>query len=283
MGERRMFSKRVVESTRFLKMPATSQNLYFHLGMAADDDGIVEAYPVMCITGASEDDLRILASKNFVTVLNQDMITYINDWLEHNTIRADRKKDSIYQGLLLEIVPDAEIVEARQSRNSRQKEVFCLTTDSQDADNCQTGDGQDADNCPTNDRLSKDKLSKGKLREGKLREGSIEYQQIADMYNNTCVSFPRLTKLSDRRKKTIRARFNAGYTLDDFKRLFEMAEESDFLKGSNNRNWSATFDWLIQDGNMAKVLDGNYQNREPTQKGEKDNGETEGSYSVRLW
>ena len=283
MGERRMFSKRVVESTRFLKMPATSQNLYFHLGMAADDDGIVEAYPVMCITGASEDDLRILASKNFVTVLNQDMITYINDWLEHNTIRADRKKDSIYQGLLLEIVPDAEIVEAKQSRNSRQKEVICLTSDGQDADNCQTGDGQDADNCPTNDRLSKDKLSKGKLREGKLREGNIEYQQIADMYNNTCVSFPHLTKLSDRRKKTIKARFNAGYTLDDFRRLFEMAEESDFLKGSNNRNWSATFDWLIQDGNMAKVLDGNYQNREPTQKGEKDNGETEDSYSIRLW
>lgn len=99
-------------------------------------------------------------------------------------------------------------------------------------------------------------------------ENVIRYQQIADMYNNTCVSFPRLTKLSDRRKKTIKARFNAGYTLDDFRRLFEMAEESDFLKGSNNRNWYATFDWLIQDGNMAKVLDGNYQAREPTQKGE---------------
>ena len=89
----------------------------------------------------------------------------------------------------------------------------------------------------------------------------IRYQQIADMYNDTCVSFPSLTKLSDRRKKAIRARFKSGYTLDDFQRLFEMAEESEFLKGSNGRNWSATFDWLIQDGNMAKVLDGNYQNR----------------------
>lgn len=278
-----MFSKRIVESTRFLKMPATSQNLYFHLGMSADDDGIVEAYPVMCITGASEDDLRILASKKFVTILNQDMITYIDDWLEHNTIRADRKKDSIYQGLLLEMVPDAEIIESKQSRNSRQKEVICLTTDGQDADNWQTTDGQDADNWQTTDRLSKDKLSKGKLREGKLREGSIEYQQIADMYNNTCVSFPRLTKLSDRRKKAIKARFKSGYTLDDFQRLFKMAEDSEFLKGSNDRNWSATFDWLIQDGNMAKVLDGNYQNRESTQKGEKDSGESENSYSVKLW
>lgn len=89
---------------------------------------------------------------------------------------------------------------------------------------------------------------------------NIDYQQIADMYNATCVSFPRLTKLSEKRKKAIKARLNT-YTVEDFKRLFKMAESSSFLKGQNNRNWSATFDWLIADGNMAKVLDGNYQDR----------------------
>ena len=80
------------------------------------------------------------------------------------------------------------------------------------------------------------------------------------MYNATCVSFPQLKVLSDKRKKAIKARLNT-YTVEDFKRLFEMAEGSSFLKGANNRNWSATFDWLIADGNMAKVLDGNYKNR----------------------
>lgn len=88
----------------------------------------------------------------------------------------------------------------------------------------------------------------------------IDYQQIADMYNNTCVSFPRLTKMSDKRKKAIKARLRK-YTLEDFQKLFEMAEGSSFLKGQNNRNWSATFDWLITDANMAKVLDGNYSDR----------------------
>lgn len=68
---------------------------------------------------------------------------------------------------------------------------------------------------------------------------------------------PRLTKLSDSRKKAIRARLNQ-YTIEDFKRLFAMAEESSFLKGQNGRDWSANFDWLIKDSNMAKVLDGNY-------------------------
>ena len=116
-----------------------------------------------------------------------------------------------------------------------------------------------------------------------MTKNNYDCQQIADMYNDTCVSFPRLTKLSDRRRKAIRARLKSGYTLDDFRRLFELAESSEFLKGSNGRNWSATFDWLIQDGNMAKVLDGNYQNREPMQKGEKGNEKSENSYSVKLW
>ena len=87
-----------------------------------------------------------------------------------------------------------------------------------------------------------------------------DYQQIADLYNETCVSFPCLKSLSDSRKKAIKARLNT-YSVDDFKSLFEKAEASDFLKGKNDRNWSATFDWLIKDSNMAKVLEGQYANK----------------------
>lgn len=94
---------------------------------------------------------------------------------------------------------------------------------------------------------------------------NINYQLIADMYNATCVSFPKVQALSDARKKAIKARYTK-YTTEDFKRLFELAEGSDFLKGGNDRNWQATFDWLIKDANMAKVLDGNYTNKKKTQK-----------------
>lgn len=97
-----------------------------------------------------------------------------------------------------------------------------------------------------------------------VKRDKTDYQQIADMYNETCVSFPKLVKLSQTRKKAIKARLNT-YTVEDFKKLFEMAEQSDFLKGNNKRNWTATFDWLIKDSNMAKVLEGNYVNRYPNQ------------------
>ena len=109
MAQRRMFSNRVTDSAKFLKMPLSSQALYFHLGLHADDDGVVEAFSVMRQTGAVEDDLRLLMAKGFVTVLNDDLVSYITDWTENNRIRADRKVDSIYKDLLLKVIPNAEL------------------------------------------------------------------------------------------------------------------------------------------------------------------------------
>lgn len=83
------------------------------------------------------------------------------------------------------------------------------------------------------------------------------YKEIVDLYNSICISYPKVKSLSDARKRAINARLKT-YSVDDFKVLFEKAELSDFLKGNNARNWSANFDWLIADTNMAKVLDGNY-------------------------
>ena len=84
------------------------------------------------------------------------------------------------------------------------------------------------------------------------------YEVIKNLYNTLCPSFPKCTALSDARKKAIKARMSSGYTVDDFKTLFAKAESSSFLKGKNDRNWRASFDWMLKDANMAKVLDGNY-------------------------
>lgn len=106
-----------------------------------------------------------------------------------------------------------------------------------------------------------------KIREDKKRLDY--YKQIKDLYNETCVSFPRLTALSDKRKQTIKARLNT-YTIEKIKEVFQKAEASDFLKGKNNRDWQANFDWLMKDSNFAKVLDGNYDNKKVS-NGKTDN------------
>ena len=99
---------------------------------------------------------------------------------------------------------------------------------------------------------------------------SDQLATIRELYNSVCGSYPRLAKMSEARKKAVRARLRAGYTVEDFKRLFEMAEASSFLKGQNNWNWTATFDWLIADANIAKVLDGNYKDKPQSAYSPKD-------------
>lgn len=100
MAERRMFARAITGSAKFLRMPATSRLLYYDLGMDADDDGCVEAFGVIRKTGATEDDLRILVSKGFVRVINDDLVTYIRHWNINNHIRKDRYHPGIYKSLI---------------------------------------------------------------------------------------------------------------------------------------------------------------------------------------
>ena len=86
------------------------------------------------------------------------------------------------------------------------------------------------------------------------------YKAVVDSYNSLCKSFPKVTKLSERRRKAIRARLKE-YSLAEIEKAFALAEESEFLKGANNRNWMASFDWIISDSNLPKVLEGKYANR----------------------
>lgn len=114
-------------------------------------------------------------------------------------------------------------------------------------------------NCYTEIEKEKEKEKEKEIETEKSESKKLDYELIARMYNDTCVSFPRLTTLSDARKKAIKARLNK-YSIDDIQRAFNLAEASDFLKGNNGRNWSANFDWIIKDTNIAKILDGNYNN-----------------------
>lgn len=85
-----------------------------------------------------------------------------------------------------------------------------------------------------------------------------DYQGVLDAYHECCPSFPTVIKLTETRKRAIKARLK-DYGLDEIKRAFSLAGQSDFLKGSSG--WQASFDWLMKPANMTKVLEGNYTNR----------------------
>lgn len=182
--------------------------------------------------------LALNAFEQFKMIEIVEGIITIPNWNKHQTLDAyERKKerDRLYQ----------------EERRAKQR---ALIEKSSDKSSERTSDVAVSD-------IDKEE---DKDKERDIRGNRVDYQQIADMYNATCVSFPRLTRLSEKRKRAIKARLRK-YSIDDIKKVFELAEESDFLKGENGRNWSATFDWMMNDANMAKILDGNYKNKDAKQ------------------
>lgn len=97
MAERRMFAKTIIDSDAFLEMPATSQNLYFHLSMRADDDGFVnKPKAIMRNCGAKDDDLNILFARKFVIPFDSGIVV-IKHWRINNYLRNDRYRPTVYQ------------------------------------------------------------------------------------------------------------------------------------------------------------------------------------------
>ena len=96
MAERRMFTKKIIDSDAFLDMPLSTQALYFHLNMRADDDGFINnPKKIMRMIGASEDDLKVLRGKRFIIAFENGIVV-IKHWRMHNLLRKDRYTETQY-------------------------------------------------------------------------------------------------------------------------------------------------------------------------------------------
>jgi len=280
MAEKRMIKKSVVDSDMFLDMPVTAQNLYFHLNIRADDDGFIDnPKKVQRMIGSCDDDMKLLIAKQFLLIFDSGVLV-IKHWRLHNTLRKDRYSPTIYKNEF-----------ALLGLSDSNEYVFSDVLNTIGTEWQPTGNQLETEWQPTGnvDKIREDKRRIEKNREEKIsldllqcnndvtkcntekeiekkieKRDRINYQQIADMYNEICISFPKLTLLNDSRKKAIKARFN-NFSADSFKGMFEKAENSDFLKGKNDRNWMATFDWMVKDSNMSKILEGNYDNKDKNQ------------------
>lgn len=141
MANRRMFSLSIVDTDRFLEMPSSTQALYFHLGMRADDDGFVAApKSIAAICGCSVDDIRLLAMKGFVQAFETGVLV-ITDWKENNKIRKDRYTPTKF-------THEKMLLDGNQNGNQ--------------------SDTQTATEWLPQDRLGKDRI--GKVRESKERK-----------------------------------------------------------------------------------------------------------------
>ena len=145
MAERRMFSKTIIDSDTFLDMPLSTQALYFHLSMRADDEGFVNnPKKIARMIGASEDDAKLLITKQFLIPFESGVVV-IRHWKIHNYIRGDRKHETQY-------------LDERSMLEVKNNGMYDIATDT-----CQTHGSQLADNLDTEVRLGKDSLDKDSI------------------------------------------------------------------------------------------------------------------------
>lgn len=141
MAERRMFAKTIIDSDAFLDMPLSSQALYFHLSMRADDDGFINnPKKIQRMVGSSEDDLKLLIAKRFIIAFESGVIV-IKHWKIHNYIQKDRYKPTLYQ--------EEKSILTNKNNNSYTVETECI---------------HDGYSLETQVRLGKDRLELGKDR-----------------------------------------------------------------------------------------------------------------------
>lgn len=202
MAERRMMAKSVIDTDAFMEMPATAQCLYFHLLLRADDEGFLRnAKLIMRMTGAKNDDMNILISKQYVIPFDTGVIV-IKHWKIHNYIRKDRISPTLCnkERTLLQVAPDGSYSMKRQDGG-------------QLADTCQTDVSQLTDKCQH--RL-------GEVRLGEVRLGEDRRTESALIYREGEKTPPPL-KISEDVKQAF-VSFSGSTNLNDLKLLSEMEE-----------------------------------------------------------
>lgn len=239
IAERRMFAKTIIDSDAFLEMPVSSQCLYFHLSMRADDEGFInKPKTIMRMIGAKDDDMNVLILKKFIIPFESGVVV-IKHWKIHNYIRGDRLHETKYQTEKSELALD--------ENNSY---TLCLTSDR-----------QLVDSCPTEVRLGKDRLGKDNNTISKDIVSSTKVQPIIEKWNSLNLQKLVCIKEGTNRHKLLNARIKE-YGMDSVLKAIDMVNESSFLKGDNYKGWTITFDWLIKPNNFIKVLEGNYSDKD---------------------
>ena len=233
MAERRMFAKTIIDSDAFLDMPMSTQALYFHLSMRADDDGFINnPKRIQRMIGASDDDLKLLIAKSFIITFESGVVV-IKHWKIHNYIQSDRYKPTVY-------------AEEKSLLDVKKNKAYTLNSD------CI----QDVYITDTQDRLGKDRLGKDRLGKDNIddkpkrkrftpptleevqaycleRNNTIDPQQFIDYYTSNGWLVGK-NKMKDW-KAAVRTWERNGYSKKDNKPINQTAQElDDFYAMANN-------------------------------------------------
>ena len=227
MAQRRMFSKKITETDKFLEMPLSSQALYFHLSMGADDEGFIDrAKTIQRTIGASDDDMKLLIAKGFLIPFESGVVV-IRHWRIHNFIQSDRFQKTIHE-------KERSQLEYDSSKTAQLKAPEPWI---------QNGSKMDPQVRLGKDRLDKDRLDiysrvsneTPTAFENKTKKQLLSVEEIKDelQIGLTAKTVPIINHLnsktgskyrvsSAKTKSLIKARLKEGYTVDDFEKVIDI-------------------------------------------------------------
>jgi hypothetical protein len=243
VAERRMFAKTIIDSDAFLDMPLSTQSLYFHLSMRADDDGFINnPKKIQRMVGCGDDDLKLLMAKRFILVFDSGVIV-IKHWKIHNYIRNDRYKPTLYQE------EKAELAE----KNSK---AYTFKTEAIESENHLgiPDDNRMGYQMDTQVRLGKDRLVKDK------KKNSVEPSStMPELFEKVWKTYPKKTNKKKAREQFLK-KFKTEEDLESFKKGYK-----DYLAYIKLNDWyhpQELFRW-IRDDRYNDEYDLSQTNKQP--------------------
>ena len=283
MADKRMFTKKIIDSDAFLDMPLSSQALYFHICMNADDDGFVNnPRRIARLIGASEDDLKLLVMKRFLLAFPSGVVV-VKHWRMHNTLKSDRYHPTDYREELNSLyvkknkaytdnpaADECEIPQLPPSGNSLEPSRNTSGTELEpeisidlgiDVDIEESSIDLGIDNNNTTSIVdtsnTTDTTASGEAVCRPIIVRRADVARVVNAWNN--LGLTQVTKVTSNTKRgqMLKARI-AEYGVDKVIDAINNIESRPFLKGQNDRGWTITFDWFVKPNNFIKVLEGNY-------------------------
>ncbi|EHA3056692.1 DNA replication protein [Enterococcus faecalis] len=238
-----MFAKTIIDSDAFLDMPLSTQSLYFHLSMRADDDGFINnPKKIQRMVGCGDDDLKLLMAKRFILVFDSGVIV-IKHWKIHNYIRNDRYKPTLYQE------EKAELAEKNSKAYTFKTEVIESENHLGIPDGNRMGYQMD-----TQVRLGKDRLVKDK------KKNSVEPSStMPELFEKVWKTYPKKTNKKKAREQFLK-KFKTEEDLESFKKGYK-----DYLAYIKLNDWyhpQELFRW-IRDDRYNDEYDLSQTNKQP--------------------
>lgn len=255
MAQKRMFDKRVIDSDEFLEMPLTTQAVYFHLNMRADDDGFIDNWKsVLRLIGGKDDDIKVLISKRFIIPFEKGVIV-IKHWKINNLLRKDRYVETIHRD------EKEKLIIEKNGEYSLGIPMHDQVTESDDAINKNEiiNDGipmvnQDNENNENLEETEEKSLGIPMVNQRSTQYSIVEYSKVENIKeNNKKKKFVKPT-IEEIRKYCIERKnsIDAEYFYDHY-------ETTGWMVGKNHmKDWKAAI--RTWERNSKKYSYSNYQN-----------------------